>query len=56
MKKFVYDQGKANNPLNGDNITMSIFFDGTQNNKSNTETGKAQRAKYKSVEKIDADY
>ncbi len=43
MKKFVYDQGVESKSAEGDNITMSIFFDGTQNNKTNNKTGKSKK-------------
>ena len=36
-KKFVYDKGIEAKIGEGKNITYSIFFDGTQNNKKNTE-------------------
>lgn len=37
-KTFVYDKGIDLKQGKGKNITYSIFFDGTQNNKTNTET------------------
>ena len=42
-KKFVYDKGPAIKTGEGKNITYSVFFDGTQNNKKNTEIGKMRR-------------
>ena len=36
-KKFVFDIGRKENYTDGDNLVFSIFFDGTQNNKTNTE-------------------
>lgn len=46
-KKFVYDKGRKENFLDGDNLVFSVFFDGTQNNKTNTESekGKDRRKK-----------
>jgi hypothetical protein len=44
-KKFVYDKGKKENFIDGDNLVISVFFDGTQNNKTNTEAGKDRRDK-----------
>lgn len=37
-KKFVYDKGIEVKTGEGKNIIYSVFFDGTQNNKTNTET------------------
>jgi len=45
-KKFVYDKGPQEKPTEGKHIIISVFFDGTQNNKTNTENptkGKPQR-------------
>ncbi|RZJ41927.1 MAG: hypothetical protein EOO19_14165, partial [Chryseobacterium sp.] len=44
-KKFVYDKGPDIKTGEGRNITYSVFFDGTQNNKTNTEAGKERRDK-----------
>lgn len=42
-KKFVYDKGREENFTDGDNLIFSVFFDGTQNNKTNTEIGEMRR-------------
>ena len=39
-KKFVYDKGIKENHTDGNNLVFSVFFDGTQNNKTNTEIWK----------------
>ena len=44
-KKFVYDKGPEIKTGEGKNITYSVFFDGTQNNKTNTEAGTERRDK-----------
>ena len=36
-KKFVYDKGIKENHTDGNNLVFSVFFDGAQNNKTNTE-------------------
>lgn len=36
-KKLVYDKGPEEKPTEGKNLTISVFFDGTQNNRTNTE-------------------
>ncbi|MBV6881793.1 hypothetical protein AXA65_17090 [Chryseobacterium sp. FP211-J200] len=42
-KTFVYDKAVALQSSDGKNITLSVFFDGTQNNKTNTEIGEKRR-------------
>lgn len=42
-KTFVYDKGVDLKHGKGKNITYSVFFDGTLNNRKNTEDGKAHR-------------
>lgn len=46
-KKIVYDKGPEEKENEGKSLTISVFFDGTQNNKTNTENkikGEPQRA------------